>query len=212
MMKMADTQEIQSIAIQLKDLTEKLDRAIVKEREFSFKADYKVFYDRSLHLEDAGNLITISSYADDETGITPRLITALSAASLSRLEEKGYLRHVSGEGQNGEYELLNREKYLKLGAEARFIWNDERCSFEERAIYIFLCCLSDNRKRTVSISVQAIARAVRTWEYHARKSLRTLENYGLITKERRPGKPNAYRINEQAYKNPEQEKTDTVEG
>jgi len=44
-----------------------------------------------------------------------------------------------------------------------------------------------------------------------RESLRNLERYGLITKERRPGQSSAYRINEQAYERQEREGRDAEE-
>jgi hypothetical protein len=198
---MKNLQEIQSIAIQLEELTERLGKALTEDSdsETSISVNFGAFFDKSLNLEDIKSLIAISSCADHETGVTPHLVTTVSAGSLDKLEEKGYLRHVCGEGENGEYELLGRERYLRLGPGARFMWNDDRYSFEERVIYVALCCFSNNYEKTVSLSIPDIATVAKCWEYDAQKALRSLENFGLISVMRQPGQKNVYKVHEPSF-------------
>jgi DNA-binding HxlR family transcriptional regulator len=211
MMKMANISDLGSIMIQLENLADDLDKAVRDDPELLIKVNAGALLDDSLNSNDLYALIGISLSADNISGVTYPVREDYLARSMRKLETRGYLQKVPSNASGVKYALCGPKKCLKLTHTANLAWEDSRLSFYDRLVYIVLCCFSNTFDNTSTLSAGKIADATKFCEGWVRESLRDLEKYGLITKERRPGKSNTYRINEQAYESQEQEGRDTGE-
>ena len=129
------TRKLREIAEELKNLCRYLESEVIGELEFleqyeqteqkpSLRINDGAFSDAGLSKRDVETLISISSYADETTGVTPPVIIA-PEQSIERLADRGYLRRISGSRNSGVYKLGNRGNWMKLDNGAQLVWDDE---------------------------------------------------------------------------------------
>ncbi|MDR1649181.1 MAG: helix-turn-helix domain-containing protein [Synergistaceae bacterium] len=198
---MADMQILRETTARIKELAGHLEGLLAEDTgtdKALIKINAGALFDTGINEDDLYALIELSLYADSESGITVKVRHDYRARSLRKLEARGYLKRVSGDESGCVYELCGPERCLKLPPIASAVWIDRKLSFHDRLVYAALCCFSNTFGKSAALSVGKIASAAKCGEGSAREALRNLERRGLITAERRPGKSNAYRINESA--------------